>query len=654
VSPPNDTTHTLAVDLTSSGGSLVGGSASDLAALVTLSVVENEFVGFQNAALTSAFHYNLTTLLRGLFGSTIPASHAIGASYVRCDSALLRMPFPQGVDGQVVYFKFPAFNVFGLGLEDIAGVSAIAHTIGKNSVTSGAGGDRAPAPSLSVSAAEVDETGVTVHVACDAGTTPAAAVTYELTKKVGKNAPVSLSTGNISALPLDIFVVRDPRRAVIVELTISDPLFPAKTILASLTISQDGRDGAHSTGLATGSVSDDDSRSGMGGLPVPKARIHTLPQYNDLGDTPLIDPATKRLQIAMLGPTGIGMDVVERGGNKGDNALDSGFVVVPAGIDLARGYLGKHLGNIPDDATSDRRSATANEKTGGSRGFSSIDSGNVVITTAIDFGRGYTNKHMGNIPDDATSDRRAATLTEKTGGSRGFTALDGSAKLQTGVTAAATGTDGYVGIESRRGAARQAGHASQGLALESLHRGGLSGVPTSDALYARLPVYDATGTQVLIDPHDTGALSALRSLGTTKDRGKVTKSGQVIPNNTLTSMAFSTTEFDVGVGVVDLGFTPNRLVIPTDANGLWLVHIATKWASNAAGYRGTRIQASLATVLQTKTWAYVNAVNGIQTGYDAWTLVNNPVAGDYFWCDVEQNSGGNLSVDVQMELIRLW
>ena len=139
-SPPNDTTHTLAVDVSSSAGALAGGSASDLAAMVTLSLVENEFLAYQGAALTSAYQYNLTTLARGLFGSAIPASHAIGAPFVRCDDALLRLPFPQGTNGQVVYFKFPAFNTFGQALEDVATVTSYAHTIGKNTVTTGGAG----------------------------------------------------------------------------------------------------------------------------------------------------------------------------------------------------------------------------------------------------------------------------------------------------------------------------------------------------------------------------------------------------------------------------------------------------------------------------------------------------------------------------------
>jgi len=62
-------------------------------------------------------------------------------------------------------------------------------------------------------------------------------------------------------------------------------------------------------------------------------------------------------------------------------------------------HLNKHLGNVPDDATSDRRAATANQKTGGDRGFTAIDSSNIIVAGGLDFTRSYTNKHLGNIPD---------------------------------------------------------------------------------------------------------------------------------------------------------------------------------------------------------------------------------------------------------------
>lgn len=165
-------------------------------------------------------------------------------------------------------------------------------------------------------------------------------------------------------------------------------------------------------------------RGGDGGYGTPLSVIRATPIYSSDGGTPLIDTIARRFQTALGGPTGIGGDIIERGGNKGDQAIDSGISVVAGAIDFVRSFVNKHLGNVPDDGTSDRRAATLNQKTGGDRGFGTIDSGNIVVAGGADFSRAYTGKHLGNIPDDGTSDRRAATANQKTGGDRGFTAID--------------------------------------------------------------------------------------------------------------------------------------------------------------------------------------------------------------------------------------
>ncbi len=127
--PAVDSTHTLAVDVTNSGGSLVSVSATDFAALTSLCYVDGEFLAFQTAALTSAFHYNLTTLGRGAYTSPI-ANHAIGTAFVLCDQAVYRLPFPQGKLGQTIFFKFPAFNQYGGALENIATLTPVSFVIG--------------------------------------------------------------------------------------------------------------------------------------------------------------------------------------------------------------------------------------------------------------------------------------------------------------------------------------------------------------------------------------------------------------------------------------------------------------------------------------------------------------------------------------------
>lgn len=58
-----------------------------------------------------------------------------------------------------------------------------------------------------------------------------------------------------------------------------------------------------------------------------------------------------------------------------------------------------------------------------------VDNSGILLAAGIDFSRTYTGKHLGNIPDDAVSNRNAATVNQKTGGDRGFTALDVNSRL---------------------------------------------------------------------------------------------------------------------------------------------------------------------------------------------------------------------------------
>ncbi|MGK2933695.1 MAG: hypothetical protein ACSLFE_00420 [Gemmatimonadaceae bacterium] len=183
-------------------------------------------------------------------------------------------------------------------------------------------------------------------------------------------------------------------------------------------------------------------RSGLGGVFDRAAAFIGFDVYDAAGSYPLINTLLGRATADLDGPTGIGMDVMERGGNKGDQALDSGYILQAGSADFSRSYTGKNLSNVPDDATSDRRAATANEKTGGSRGYSIIDTGLLIVASGLDFVRSYTNKHLGNLPDDATTDRRAATANQKTGGDRGAAALDGGNVL---VAAGADFTRSYTG-----------------------------------------------------------------------------------------------------------------------------------------------------------------------------------------------------------------
>jgi len=127
VTPTIDTTNTLSVDLAESDGQLLSVSSVAFGALATVSVVDSEIIAYENATLTSANNYNLTTLARGTYLSSI-ASHASGAPFMRLDGSAYEWQFTPDQIGQIFYFKFCAYNQYGGGLETLDDVVAYDYT----------------------------------------------------------------------------------------------------------------------------------------------------------------------------------------------------------------------------------------------------------------------------------------------------------------------------------------------------------------------------------------------------------------------------------------------------------------------------------------------------------------------------------------------
>ncbi|RBP03795.1 putative tail protein [Roseiarcus fermentans] len=118
-----DSTDTLAVSLTESGGTLTGTSQAAAQAGGTLSLIDGELVAYQNAALTGANAYSLTGLQRGM-GGTNAAAHGTGAPFARLDSAVFQYTLPQNLIGRTLYVKFQSFNAFGGGVQSLANCTA--------------------------------------------------------------------------------------------------------------------------------------------------------------------------------------------------------------------------------------------------------------------------------------------------------------------------------------------------------------------------------------------------------------------------------------------------------------------------------------------------------------------------------------------------
>ena len=125
-----DTTNTLAVDLTTSSGAMLNATAADENGLVTLCLVDGELVSYQNATLTSAYHYSLSSMRRGAMGTT-PAAHASGAPFVRLDGAPFVVPFNANNVGQTVYVKLQSFNPVGGGVQALSACTAYTIVPGK-------------------------------------------------------------------------------------------------------------------------------------------------------------------------------------------------------------------------------------------------------------------------------------------------------------------------------------------------------------------------------------------------------------------------------------------------------------------------------------------------------------------------------------------
>lgn len=123
-----DSTSTLGVNLTISGSTLAGATAAERDAFATLSWVGGELIAYQNAALTGANAYNLSSLRRGAYGSPV-AAHAAAVPFVRLDDALFRYAYDPDQLGKTIYIKLQSYNLFGGGVQALEDISPSTYTI---------------------------------------------------------------------------------------------------------------------------------------------------------------------------------------------------------------------------------------------------------------------------------------------------------------------------------------------------------------------------------------------------------------------------------------------------------------------------------------------------------------------------------------------
>jgi hypothetical protein len=133
VSSTPDTTNTLGVDLSMSRSAIVSVSQQEADDGVSLCWIEGanngEFISYRDATLTSQYHYNLSYMRRGVYGSSI-MTHTAGAKFVRCDTNnVLKIPFNSTEIGTTYYVKFTSFNVFGTEEQELSEVSPYTFTV---------------------------------------------------------------------------------------------------------------------------------------------------------------------------------------------------------------------------------------------------------------------------------------------------------------------------------------------------------------------------------------------------------------------------------------------------------------------------------------------------------------------------------------------
>ena len=124
----SDTTHTLAVDLTVSSGSLDTVSNAQADGLATLSWCDGEIVSYATANLIAAYKYNLTYLRRGQYG-TINSTHLTGTKFMRLDDAIAKGNLASNWVGTNIYIKLLSFNLVGGGLQNLADVAATTYAV---------------------------------------------------------------------------------------------------------------------------------------------------------------------------------------------------------------------------------------------------------------------------------------------------------------------------------------------------------------------------------------------------------------------------------------------------------------------------------------------------------------------------------------------
>jgi hypothetical protein len=340
-------------------GALLGGTAAEADNLATMALFDTELVAYETATLASANTYQLGYLRRGAYGTVI-ASHAAGAPFARLDENIVRVPVDPSLIGTTIDVKFLSLNSFGDTPRTLADETAYPYVVGTNVEL-----PDVPAVPGSPTATSVAD-GVAIKWT---NTNPAAigATSIEYATASGgpwtELAQVGPTTDHYAHhfTTGATYYYRLRARGFLVQSGWSS---------YTATITNAGKTVAN--GATVGAV------LGPGGN-VSGAVDPNLYPFIDFSDT---------------GHFNYKLDNVPNGPNYAKTAI--GYVDTSG-----RPY------RLWDSTAGAIRDANY-LYVGSARAQTAIDSGNVIVAGSIDFSRGYTGKHLGNIPDDPTSTRYAA------------------------------------------------------------------------------------------------------------------------------------------------------------------------------------------------------------------------------------------------------
>ncbi|EHL65465.1 phage tail protein [Cloacibacillus evryensis] len=116
------------VQLRYSASQLQSASAASADANATLCLIGDEWITYQTSELLEKGRYKLSSLKRGLYGSS-KEDHIAGERLVRVDSGIFKYAFRAEDEGRLVYIKLPAFNMFGGGVQTLDAVPAYTYHI---------------------------------------------------------------------------------------------------------------------------------------------------------------------------------------------------------------------------------------------------------------------------------------------------------------------------------------------------------------------------------------------------------------------------------------------------------------------------------------------------------------------------------------------